>query len=136
MGELAGPADELAGGHRLVAGDLSIDVLEFGATIQRLHVRDRGGIRRNVVLGHATVADYRASTAYFGGIIGRYANRIAGARLRLDGQEFPLQANETSATLHGTCAPGPLSTGQSTESPSSWSAPTATAASRVRSPSR
>lgn len=101
MGELAGPADELAGGHRLVAGDLSIDVLEFGATIQRLHVRDRGGIRRNVVLGHATVADYRASTAYFGGIIGRYANRIAGARLRLDGQEFPLQANETSATLHG-----------------------------------
>lgn len=64
-------------------------------------MRDGGGIRRNVVLGHATVADYRASTAYFGGIIGRYANRIAGAKLRLDGQEFPLQANETSATLHG-----------------------------------
>ena len=95
------PGDQVADGHRLVGGDLSIDVLEVGATIQRLHVRDGGGIRRNVVLGHATLDDYRASVAYFGSIIGRYANRIAGARLRLDGHEFPLAANERGSTLHG-----------------------------------
>ena len=42
---------------------------------------------------------------YFGGVVGRVANRIAGARFRLDGAPYRLRANEGANTLHS--GPGP-----------------------------
>ena len=42
---------------------------------------------------------------YFGGVVGRVANRIAGAKFSLDGQEHVLHANEGPNTLHS--GPGP-----------------------------
>jgi galactose mutarotase-like enzyme len=40
-------------------------------------------------------------TAYFGGLIGRVANRIAGARFTLDGKAYRLYANDGNNSLHG-----------------------------------
>lgn len=40
-------------------------------------------------------------TAYFGGLIGRVANRIAGARFKLDGKVYRLYANDGNNSLHG-----------------------------------
>uniref|UniRef100_A0ACD5YU30 Uncharacterized protein n=1 Tax=Avena sativa TaxID=4498 RepID=A0ACD5YU30_AVESA len=40
-------------------------------------------------------------TAYFGGLIGRVANRIAGARFTLDGKAYRLIPNDGRNTLHG-----------------------------------
>jgi aldose 1-epimerase len=55
------------------------------------------GRRANVVLGFATVGEYeRSSGHFFGATIGRYANRIAGARLELDGAVY-----ELAGPLHG-----------------------------------
>jgi aldose 1-epimerase len=88
---------------RLVLGsrdDLQLEILEYGATVHRMLVPTSSG-PRNVVLGHASVADYAASTAYFGATVGRYANRIADGRFALDGVTQILGRNENGNTLHG-----------------------------------
>lgn len=87
--------------HVLRAAGVELHVLELGATVHQLHVAGRDGVRRNVVLGHATVADHLSSTSYFGATIGRYANRIAGGRFVLDGQEVSVPANDRGNNLHG-----------------------------------
>jgi aldose 1-epimerase len=83
------------------AGELRAAVRTWGATLARLEVPDRHGQRADVVLGFDTQAEYAASPAHVGGIVGRYANRIAGARFTLDGVEHRLAANEGRHQLHG-----------------------------------
>lgn len=82
-------------------GDLRAAVLPYGATLARLEVPDRAGRPADVVLGLERLADYEASAAHLGGVVGRFANRIAGARFRLDGREHALTANEGRHHLHG-----------------------------------
>lgn len=87
--------------HALGSPDeLRLEILDYGATVHRLLVPTSAGAR-NVVLGHASVPEYAASTAYFGATVGRYANRIADGRFVLDGTEHTLQRNENGNTLHG-----------------------------------
>jgi aldose 1-epimerase len=78
-----------------------LEVLTLGATVHRLEVAGGDGVRRNVVLGHAVVADRLASSAYLGGTIGRYANRIAGGRFPLDGREVQVGVHDRGNSLHG-----------------------------------
>jgi aldose 1-epimerase len=75
----------------------------YGATLTQMHVPDRNGQLQNVVLGFDNVADYEKETnPHFGGTVGRYANRIAGARFTLDGTEYTLVKNDrNSSSLHG-----------------------------------
>src|SRR3546814_19421963 len=62
---------------------------------------DRDGRLANVTLGFATLDGYLGNSAYIGAIIGRYANRIAGARFALDGVSHVLAANDGANALHG-----------------------------------
>ncbi|WP_244930972.1 aldose epimerase family protein [Nocardioides sp. W7] len=78
-----------------------VEVLTLGATVHRLEVAGSDGLRRNVVLGHASAADRLASTAYLGGTIGRYANRIAGGRFPLAGREVVVDTHDRGNSLHG-----------------------------------
>jgi aldose 1-epimerase len=90
--------------HELVLGSAPgpvLSLLDLGATVHGLEVTCGDGRRRTVVLGQATVEDYLASTDYLGATVGRYANRIAGGRLDLDGDEFQLATNDRGNTLHG-----------------------------------
>jgi aldose 1-epimerase len=81
---------------------MRMKVLTYGGVIQKLRVPDRDGKFRNVVLGLASVADYEArSDPYFGALIGRYGNRIAGGRFTLDGQAYELPTNNGPNSLHG-----------------------------------
>ncbi len=74
----------------------------FGATLIGLEVPDREGERADVVLGFDTLAEYASPrNPYFGSIVGRCANRIAGARFELFGREHALSANEGRHHLHG-----------------------------------
>jgi aldose 1-epimerase len=82
-------------------GRMHVRVLTFGGIIQALHVPDRDGKLEDVVLGYDSLSDYLRDTRYFGAIVGRYANRIAGARFSLDGTTFDLPANEGRNQLHG-----------------------------------
>ena len=78
-----------------------VEVLTLGATVHRLEVPGPDGVRRNVVLGHATVEERLASSDYVGGTIGRYANRIAGGRFPLDGREVVVGTHDRGHSLHG-----------------------------------
>ena len=55
----------------------------------------------DVVLGHDSLEDYRSDTSYFGAIVGRCANRIAGARFAIDGKSYQISANAGANHLHG-----------------------------------
>jgi galactose mutarotase-like enzyme len=78
-----------------------VELLTLGATVHRLEVTCGDGERRNIVLGHDTVADRLASTDYLGGTIGRYANRIARGRFELAGTDVRVQTHDRGNSLHG-----------------------------------
>lgn len=83
------------------AHGLEADIMTYGATLMALRTPDREGRFENLVLGFDTLEPYLAGTPYFGATIGRYANRIAGARFTLDGREYKLTANDGRNQLHG-----------------------------------
>ncbi len=78
-----------------------VEVLTLGATVHRLVVTCGDGERRNVVLGHPDVEERLASGDYIGGTIGRYANRIAGGRFTLEGQDVEVRTHDRGHSLHG-----------------------------------
>ena len=82
-------------------GDISLTLISLGAAVRALTVPDRNGRPVDVVLGYDSAAEYEAGRDFFGATIGRYANRIAGARFALGGREYRLTANEGPNTLHG-----------------------------------
>ena len=82
-------------------GGLEARIMTYGASLHALWVPDAGGHRDDVVLGHDTFDRYLARRQYFGATIGRYANRIAGARFALDGAVVKLTANNGANALHG-----------------------------------
>uniref|UniRef100_N1QQQ1 Aldose 1-epimerase n=1 Tax=Aegilops tauschii TaxID=37682 RepID=N1QQQ1_AEGTA len=103
---LSGRADAAAetktvGVYELKKGDFSIKVTNWGATLMSVILPDSRGNLGDVILGYDTVAEYVNGTAYFGGLIGRVANRIANARFTLDGKAYRLVPNDGNNTLHG-----------------------------------
>jgi hypothetical protein len=53
------------------------------------------------VLGHPDVATYLDSPYYLGGVVGRYANRIADGRFDLEGRTVRVPTNDRGHALHG-----------------------------------
>jgi len=80
---------------------LSIQVMDHGATWVSCALPLADGMRRELLLGCDSLASYRRQTSYLGATIGRYANRIGGARFRLDGRDVAVSANEGRNQLHG-----------------------------------
>src|SRR5690348_2907750 len=68
-------------------GKLTAKVMTYGAIVTELHAPDRDGKTADVVLGFDDLNGYLAVHPYFGATVGRVANRIAGGRFTLDGQE-------------------------------------------------
>lgn len=80
-------------------GGLTAQVLTYGAVIQDLRLEGHGP---PLVLGFDDLDDYIEHSPYFGATPGRLANRIAGGRCVIDGQEILLERNENGIThLHG-----------------------------------
>jgi aldose 1-epimerase len=79
---------------------LRVRITDFGGRMVSIEAPDRNGRRDHVLLGFDTVAGYQAAGS-FGTLLGRYANRIAGANVTLDGRTYALSRNEGDATLHG-----------------------------------
>ena len=82
-------------------GTLEAEVLTYGGVVAALRTADRTGTMVDVVLGYRTLAGYEENGGYLGALVGRYANRIGGARITIDGQTYPLTANEGAKQLHG-----------------------------------
>ena len=76
-------------------------ITNYGGIVTSLVVPDRNGRPGDVVLGFDSLEGYLRGSPYFGAIVGRYANRIAGARFTLDGVAYSLAANDHGNALHG-----------------------------------
>ncbi|MEV0643324.1 aldose epimerase family protein [Streptomyces sp. NPDC050619] len=90
--------------HRwtLERAGVRVRILSYGGIVQSAEVPDRDGRRLNVVLGFADLDGYLTHPGpYFGALIGRYANRIAGGRFSLDGRTYELALNNPPNSLHG-----------------------------------
>ena len=87
----------------LERGGLRVALSDYGATILAISLREPDGAWTDLLLGPPEPAGHaiRDPRPYFGATVGRYANRIAGARFRLEGREYPLPANDGSNHLHG-----------------------------------
>ena len=88
------------------ASGASVSVTDYGGIVTSIVVPDRDGTLADVALGFDSVEGYtseayRNGLPYFGAIIGRYGNRIAGARFELDGETYQLAANNGENHLHG-----------------------------------
>lgn len=83
------------------AHGMRVSISELGGTIVSWHAADRAGRLGDIVLGHDTPADYCEAKGYMGALVGRWANRIAGARFTLDGIEYNVDRNEGENLLHG-----------------------------------
>ncbi len=84
-------------------GGLEMQVTDCGGKIVRLLAPDKAGALVDVTVGFDDVSGWEKTDAYFGAIIGRCANRIAGAAFELDGKVYKLAANDAghNACLHG-----------------------------------
>lgn len=80
---------------------LTIEVTNYGGIVTALRVPDREGRLDDIALGFDTLDEYLGPHPYFGGIIGRYGNRIARGRFLLDGREHVLACNDGPNHLHG-----------------------------------
>ena len=82
-------------------GQVTISMLTWGATIQRVETPDRRRRTTNISLGFDNLPDYAALSPYFGATIGRYGNRIAKGRFTLDGVTYQIPVNNGENALHG-----------------------------------
>lgn len=82
---------------------MEVKITNFGGRINSILLADRDGVTRDLVLGFDNVEDYYPENhqSDFGASIGRYANRIAGAKFTLDGTEYNLPKNNFINCLHG-----------------------------------
>ncbi len=81
---------------------IQAEITNYGGILVGLRVPDRDGKLADVLLGYDTLAGYVADTqTYFGAVVGRYANRIAFGRFRLDGHMYQLPINDPPNSLHG-----------------------------------
>ena len=83
------------------ANGFAVRILTYGATIQAIEAPDRHGRLADVVMGYASLADYVDKPQFFGTVVGRYGNRIAGGHFTLEGQDYSLALTNPPNALHG-----------------------------------
>ncbi len=77
-------------------------ITNYGGRLVSLWVPDKNGAMTDVVEGFDSVEGYVHSTEpYFGATIGRYGNRIAKGKFKIDGLEYTSSINNAPNTLHG-----------------------------------
>ena len=77
----------------------SVGVIDYGATLVSVVVPDTEGKLNDVTLGFDNLEGYLNRN--FGGVTGRFANRIGGAKFTLDGVEYKVTPNAGGNHIHG-----------------------------------
>ena len=79
----------------------TVKITNYGGIVTSLLVPDKNGNLEDIVLGFDDFQSYLDGHPYFGAIVGRYANRIAGGMFELKGVLYKLAANDGKNHLHG-----------------------------------
>lgn len=80
---------------------LEMQVINYGGIITSFKVPDKNGTLEDIVLGYDSLSQYLKSSPYFGALIGRYGNRIAKGKFKIDGTEYTVAGNNNGQHLHG-----------------------------------
>ncbi|MGY6703674.1 aldose epimerase family protein [Roseinatronobacter sp.] len=90
----------------LRGGGMVAQVLTLGAIVQDLRL---DGVAHPLVLGAEAAEPYLDNMRFFGAIVGRFANRIAGGQFDLNGKTYRIPQNSPGGhALHG----GPVGSSQ------------------------
>lgn len=81
--------------------DMKVRILNYGGIVQSVEVPDKNGKLSDVVLGFDDLDSYFKDSPYFGALIGRYGNRIAGGKFSLKDSTYTLVKNDGPNSLHG-----------------------------------
>ena len=87
--------------YLLRSGAMEVVLSALGASIRSIRIPDAQGLVGEVTQGWDDEASWKTNGPYFGVTVGRYANRIAGARFELEGKTYQLAANDGPNHLHG-----------------------------------
>ncbi len=87
-------------------GTVEARIISYGGILVSLKTPDRNGNSADIVLGFDDLDGYVANSngkggAFFGALVGRYANRIALGSFTLDGKKYSLPINNAPNSLHG-----------------------------------
>ncbi|MCE7064487.1 aldose epimerase family protein [Dyadobacter sp. CY326] len=83
------------------AKGMTVNITNYGGIITKIMAPDKKGEFADVVLGFDSLAPYLAENPFFGALVGRYGNRIAKGKFKLNGQEYKLAINNGPNSLHG-----------------------------------
>lgn len=91
--------------YTLSDGPVEARIMTYGGILVSLKAPDKNGKSGDIVLGFDELDGYvvnnnNKGTAFFGALIGRYANRIAHGTFTLDGKKYDLPKNDGDNTLH------------------------------------
>jgi aldose 1-epimerase len=89
--------------YTLKAGDLVMQVTNFGGRVVSLWVPDRNGKHEDVVLGYNNIDSYinNKGERFLGAVVGPYANRIAAGTYTIGEETYNFPQNNNGQTLHG-----------------------------------
>ena len=89
--------------YTLRAGDLTMQVTNFGGRVVTLWVPDKEGNHEDIVLGYNNIDSYINNTGerFLGAVVGPYANRIAGGTYTIGEETYNFPQNNNGQTLHG-----------------------------------
>ncbi|MCL2153191.1 MAG: galactose mutarotase [Oscillospiraceae bacterium] len=85
--------------YTLTAGELSVEILNYGGIIRSFTIQAFGSAR-DIALGFDDISGYETDTGYIGALVGRVANRIGNASYKLNGKYYQLEANNGPNCLH------------------------------------
>lgn len=98
--EIDGKATSL---YTLRAGDLVMQVTDFGGRVVSLWVPDKNGDYEDIVLGYNNIDSYvhNKGERFLGAVVGPYANRIANGTYTIGEETYEFPKNNNGQTLHG-----------------------------------
>ena len=76
-------------------------ITNYGGIVVSIKTHDKNGNLEDIVLGFDSLSSYVKNNPFFGAIVGRYGNRIAKGKFKLDDQTYNLAVNNGENHLHG-----------------------------------
>jgi aldose 1-epimerase len=80
---------------------VSASAISYGAILVSVKAPNSAGVSEEITLNHSSLAALREETPYYGATCGRVANRIAGGKFSVDGEEYSVAVNNGPNSLHG-----------------------------------
>ena len=89
--------------YTLKAGDVVMQVTNFGARVVSLWTPDKNGHYEDIVLGYNNIENYLNGPGerFLGAVVGPYANRIADGTYTIGEETYTFPQNNNGQTLHG-----------------------------------